>query len=95
MEKIVNSFNKSIFESDNSIKVNCPTCGSTEVLFHSEVVLKESSNYTAWKGQGNSLKIIMTCLKEGHTWHLCLGMHKNHTFVYLGEVNDHYHKETA
>lgn len=86
MDKIVNSFNKSVFSDDNTIKINCPVCGTMEVCFDKPDYM-ESSNYKAWKGQGDCLKIPMWC-PEGHMWNYCFGYHKGESFTYLDNIKN-------
>ena len=86
MDKIVNSFNRSVFHDDNSIKVNCPVCGITTITFGRPDLI-ESCDYKAWKGQGSCIKISMGC-SEGHTWDYCFGYHKGEIFTYLDDIKN-------
>lgn len=79
--KIVEMFKKAFFEDDNSIKINCPICDTIDVAFdESEYVT--STGYTAWKGQGDCLKIPLWC-RNNHKWEIHLGFHKGNTYAYI------------
>lgn len=84
MLKIIEMFKKAIFEEDSSIKMNCPVCNTDEICFE-KADYKHSTGYTAWKGQGDCMKIPLWC-RNGHVWEFCFGFHKGYTYTFIDNV---------
>ncbi len=59
--------------------LHCPVCGDDYVHFGAPE-LKESDNYTAWRGRGNAVFIPMNC-ENGHNWTFRIGFHKGFSFM--------------
>lgn len=66
------------------VHLRCPVCNDEYVHFGSPE-LKESDNYTAWKGRGNAICIPMYC-ESGHAWSFRIGFHKGFSFMGLEGV---------
>ena len=66
-------------------KISCPICGC-ENVYLGYATRKHSTDYSAWEGSGDAIRIMMSCRDRPHEWVLMFGFHDGALFTRIETI---------